>query len=356
VTNPTVQQDAQWPVVQTEAGVVTLASIGDLERRAAEWRNWASNAKTSAQALRSQADDRWAAAGAVLVARSTDWQVPAQLQASLEQSRSITQLINADDETAASLNDQASSAGVIGRIGARHHEHQIEGDRGRAAAQLRQLLIPFARSAPQTTIAEAEDERKAAGDLESQAAALDSQIRSAEAWTSAIDGEVERRHEAIKAMGFDSLYEAAMLQTSGAPSVDSPLVLKKNETAYLSVPATLARMTTKTHYMGRSSGFSFPIGHTGIRYRVGGFKGEPVHQQSLTKLDSGTFVLTNQRVAYVGHTKSTSNPLTKVMHVEVYDDAISVAREGREDPDFYLMGNPKFAVFVMNWALSKVGS
>jgi hypothetical protein len=351
--DPTVQPDAVWQVVQTDAGPITVVPIGDLQTRAKNWRDWATNAKASALALRSQAEDRWAAAGATLVAQSAEWVVPAELQAAVQRSRSVTEQIAADDQTAAALKDEESSAGVIGRIGVRHHEHQVEGDRSTAAAQLRQVLIPIARSAPATTILEAENERKAAAGLESQAAALESQVQAAQNWASAIDGEVERRHEAIRAMGFDSLYETALLQTSGAPSVDSPLVLKKGEQAYLSVPATLARMTTRTHYVGRSSGFSFPIGHTGIRYRVGGFRGEPVHQQSLTKLDVGTFVLTNQRAAYVGQTKSTSTPLNKVLHVEVYDDAISLEREGRENPDFYLMERPKYAVFVMNWALSK---
>lgn len=348
-----VQPDAQWPVVQTDAGSVTLAPIGSLQSRASEWRDWASKAKATAQSLRIQAEDLWAAAGATLVARSTEWPVPAELAATVQQSKSVTEQIASEDRAAEALKDQESSAGVIARIGVRHHEHQIEHDRSEGAVQLRGLLIPIARSAPAATVAEADDQRKAAADLESQASALDAQAKAAGGWASTIDGEVGRRAEAIKAMGFDSLFEAAALQTSGAPSIDSPLVLKKGEQAYLSTAATLARMTTKTQYVGRSSGFSFPIGHTGIRYRVGGFKGEPVHQQSLTKLDAGTFVLTNQRVAYVGRTKSTNTPLNKVMHVEVYDDAISVAREGRENPDFYLMESPKHAVFLMNWILSK---
>ena len=76
-------------------------------------------------------------------------------------------------------------------------------------------------------------------------------------------------------------------------------------------------------------------------------------QQSLTKLDAGTFVITNQRVAYVGRTKSTSVVLNKVIHVEVFNDGLSVAREGKENPDFYLIPNPKHAVFLLNWFLSK---
>jgi len=85
-------------------------------------------------------------------------------------------------------------------------------------------------------------------------------------------------------------------------------------------------MVTRPHYVGGSSGFSFPILHTGIRYRVGSFRGEPVHQKALKKLGAGTFVVTNQRAAHVGRTKATGVALAKVMHVEVYKDGLSIAR------------------------------
>lgn len=54
----------------------------------------------------------------------------------------------------------------------------------------------------------------------------------------------------------------------------------------------------------------------------------------------------------MGRTKSTSVVLKKVMHVEVYNDGISIAREGRENPDFFLMADPKLAVFLLNWVLA----
>jgi hypothetical protein len=214
------------------------------------------------------------------------------------------------------------------------------------------LSFRFARAAPTTTVAGVEDRRKEAADLQSQATTLDDQVKAADGWAAAFEAEVARRREAIKAMGFDSLYEAARLQTSEAPPVDSPLLLKTGEHAYVSVPATLARMLTRTHFVGGSSGFSFPIGHTGIRYRIGSFRGQPVHQESLAKIDTGTLVVTNQRVAYVGRTKSTSVPLSKVMHVEVFIDGLSIAREGKENPDLFLLSDPKHVVFLMNWCLA----
>jgi len=343
----------EWRVVQTDAGPVTLATVGALQTRASQWRDWATKASATAQSLRGQAEERLARAGSTLIATSTKWTVTPDLQATVEQAKSLTEQIAGDEAREASLKDQESSAGLFGRIGVKHQEHKLEHDRDQAASQLRGLLITTARAAPANIVPAADDLRKSATDLEAQAVALESQIQSAGAWASACDQEAGRRNEAIKAMGFDSLYEAAVLQTSGPQPVDSPLVLKSGEQAYISVPATLARMVTRTHYVGGSSGFSFPIGHTGIRYRVGAFRGEPVHQQSMTKLDTGTFVVTNQRVAYVGRTKSTSIPVGKVMHVEVYNDGLSIAREGKENPDFYLMSNPKHAVFLLNWVLGK---
>lgn len=288
------QGSADWPVVQTDAGPVTLAPIDALLARADQWREWAAEAAVTAHSLHSQAGDHFAAAGSSLVARIGEWAVPSDLQTTIEQARALTERMNAGDQRAAALKDDESGAGMFGRIGVRHQEHEVDWDRSAAATMLRALLIPIARSASVTTIPEIDEQRKNAADLESKAAALDAQILAAQGWATACDVEATRRNDAIKAMGFDSLYEAAVLQTSGAKPVSAPLVLKSGEQAYLSAPATLARMATRTQYVGGSSGFSFPIGHTGIRYRVGTFRGQPVHQQSLTKLDAGTLVVTNQ--------------------------------------------------------------
>ena len=78
-------------------------------------------------------------------------------------------------------------------------------------------------------------------------------------------------------------------------------------------------------------------------------QGEP---ESLAKLDTGIFVLTNQRVAYLGRTKSTSVALSEVLNVEVYDDGVSIAREGKENPDFFPISYPKHPVFLLNWFLA----
>jgi hypothetical protein len=157
-------------------------------------------------------------------------------------------------------------------------------------------------------------------------------------------------------MGFDAPCLGAYMKTYGAAEVESPLILKRGEKASMVMPATLARNQSRRQWVGGSQGFSFPIGHTGIRYRVGSFHGHPVEQQFLGHLDTGRLVVTNQRIAFIGQLKSTSIPLAKLLHVECYPDAVAVFIEGRENPDFYLVAQPKYALFMINWFLDAAGS
>ena len=173
---------------------------------------------------------------------------------------------------------------------------------------------------------------------------------------SAASAELKRRTDAEREMGFDAPYTAAYLKTYGPPEVQSPLVLKRGERACMVAPATLARQQTRRQWVGGNQGFSFPIGHTGIRYRVGSFHGHPIQQQFLGKLDFGTLVISNQRIAFIGKVKSTSVPFAKLLHVECYADAVAVFQEGRENPDFYLTAQPKYALFMINWFLNQAAS
>ncbi len=352
-TDALTGQTAEWRLVETDAGPVTLATAEALRARAVDWRNWTARVEASARSLREQSDEHLAQAGSTLVAHTNGWTIPTGLQPTVDQAKALTQQVGADEQGQAALKSQERSAGLFGRIGGWRREHELEQDRTRAAAQVRALLVEIARAAPMPSIPIADSERKTAADLESQARSAEAQIATALQRAKGWEDEAKQRQDAIKAMGFDSLYMAAVLQSSGLAPVAAPLVLKNSEHAYLAMPATLARMVTRTHFVGGSGGFSIPIGHTGVRYRVGRFSGQPVHQQSLTRLDTGTFVVTNQRVAYVGRTKSASIPLAKLIHVEVYNDGLSIAREGKENPDFYLMDKPKYAVFLLNWALAQ---
>jgi hypothetical protein len=58
--------------------------------------------------------------------------------------------------------------------------------------------------------------------------------------------------------------------------LSSRLVQKRGEIVHLEVEAALLKDVTVRQSQGGYSGFSFPIGKTGIRYRVGGYRGHSV--------------------------------------------------------------------------------
>jgi hypothetical protein len=155
-------------------------------------------------------------------------------------------------------------------------------------------------------------------------------------------------------LGFDALWTAAWLQRNEPPAIESPVAPRKDERAWLAAPATLARLATRTQWVGASQGMSFPIGHTGIRYRVGSFRGHPVESTSIKPLDSGTLVLTNQRLVFVGGVRSVTIQLGHLVHAEAYTDALAVFQDRRETPDFFKLQSPQYVLFYLNYALSRL--
>lgn len=342
---------AAWSLVQTDAGTVTLATLDEIRARANQLNDWVAKTIPVSAQVRSEADDHYAACGAILVPRTKDWTVPSSLQSAVSHANVLVDQIEHLDQEMSQLKEKRLQGNIFNRLSSWRHERSEVKDRAARAAQLRALLIQIGREADVSTVGNAGAEKAAAAALDARADAIDAQIHQTRSSVASIDKEVMRRQEAVRAMGFDSLYEAAILQTSGPAQVQSPLLTKSGEIAILAAAATLSRMVTRTHYVGGSSGFSFPIGHTGIRYRVGTFRGQPVQQQALTKLDDGTFVVSNQRLAFVGRTKSVSVPLGKILHLELYSNALAVFQEGKENPDFYMMAQPGRALFLINWEI-----
>lgn len=160
------EQSPEWPIVPTDAGPVTLAPVDQLESRAAQWRAWSERSKGALQSLRNQADDHLAAAGALLIAHVSDWTVPPGLQPTVDEARSLTDQVAADDSNAAALKQQEASYGLVGKIEAKYHERGVQQDRDKSAVRLCSLLIPIARSAPPAAVPQADTDRQAAAELE----------------------------------------------------------------------------------------------------------------------------------------------------------------------------------------------
>ena len=342
----------QGPQVVLPSGTVTLESLDDLAARLSQLAAQANQILQSSEPPIANARLKLEQAGELLIARKTEWDTGAvadQIAAATQLQTDVSQLNQQIQELGS--RPHTGLGGYVRSLTDGHHEHELETQRSKVLDQLKAALATFIEQVPVKTIPEA-DALRADAELQlAQAKSLiDEQHAKIEAGK-ALGDEIQRRQAAMKAMGFDSLYTAAWLQTHGPTPVDSPLALKPKEQAYVSVPAVLARLTTRTRYAGGSQGFSFPIGHTGIRYRVGSFSGHPVLSSSITDVDEGTLVLTNMRIAFIGKLKSVVTQLPKLVHIELYNDALSVFQEGKENPNFYKIGAPQYFLFYVNWVL-----
>jgi hypothetical protein len=345
-------------VVPTEGGQVTLVDLGALRTRADELHKEAVEATDDATSLRALADGLWAQIGERLLASHENWSPTQQAAALIEQAISMRQQIANDDSVLESRHakEHGGLSGLAFKVGSWNETRRLSGERSHLENDLRTLLVQIARLNPQIETGDVGPLREQALAAESQALEAEKHAEFISTAATAANEEIKRRSDAERDLGFDGPYLAAHLKTYGPQDVESPLILKRGERACWVAPASLARNQTRRQWVGGSQGFSFPIGHTGIRYRVGSFHGHPIEQQSLTKLDSGRLVISNQRIAFIGQTKSTSVPFAKLLHVECYSDGVAVFQEGRENPDFYLTGQPKYALFMINWFLNQAAS
>lgn len=123
------------------------------------------------------------------------------------------------------------------------------------------------------------------------------------------------------------------------PEVASPhLLAKKGEIVHLEWPAALMKEVAIREYQGGYSGFSFPVGKTGIRYKVGGSRGHSV--QVGTKLDvadTGTLAITNKRAVYMGTRKTVDMPYAKLDNITVYTDGVQFHVSGRVNAPLFTM-------------------
>jgi hypothetical protein len=79
-------------------------------------------------------------------------------------------------------------------------------------------------------------------------------------------------------------------------------------------------------YAGVSSGMSFRIA-SGVYYRVGAFRGEPIDTANIEKIDSGALLVTPTRLIFSGQLRSSVIDLRKVATFQPFDDGIGIAKE-----------------------------
>jgi hypothetical protein len=141
------------------------------------------------------------------------------------------------------------------------------------------------------------------------------------------------------------------------PEVASPhIIAKKGEIVHYECTASLMREVAVRQYQGGYQGFSFPIGKTGIRYRVGGSRGHSVQVGTeLQVADSGILSITNKRVVYAGTRKTVDMPYSKLINLTVYFDGVQFHLSNRVNaPLFTMPAGSHIVAAIVNMAAQRL--
>ena len=342
-------------VVQLEDGPVTLVPLEELINRQRAVQAEVAKVREQAQQVGRQAGNKLAEAGQLLLDSSRAGQSASVDVGLLNEARSLSDQITMGENEVKSLANKGHRGigGFVEQIGDGAKRSRLESALAIQREELRGQLMQIAQAAEGAQASQGDELLGQARDLQALSSKLTESANRQMSLLNEQAAEIKRRQEAARNMGFDSLYTAALLKSRGPTPVNSPLILKPNEHAYMSVQASLARRKIRVTYQGATRGLSFPIFHTGIRYRVGSFRGQPVSQDFLANVDTGTLVLSNQRLAFIGHNKSISMPLEKILNVESYTDGLAVFKEGRENADFFLFTRHQEFLLYLNYFLGQ---
>jgi hypothetical protein len=344
--NPVAAISADRPVTPT-----TLTELETQRQTAAEEAAGLSAAADLAiQNWRAQLAD----AGRLLVEMRTSW-ISAPVVTLLDRAAELGARISNDHQRLA--DDRATTGQSLSdlwkRIKTLKQRGDLSADEAEATAELAGILIQIAETPSAAELPQAKPLLESAAAAYAQSESLRQSAKAKTADLARLADEVGRRKSAVASMGFDSLYLAAWLQVHGPSPIETSLVLKRGEQAYVNLGATLARHGKKMEWVGGSQGFSFPIAHTGIRYRVGSYRGHPVQHDVLSQIDSGQLVLTNLRLAFMGKLKLVSIPLDKIANLETYTDGVTVFQENKENPNVFLVAQVNYLVFYLNYLLGR---
>jgi hypothetical protein len=337
-----------------DAGVVHLQPLDELVARQSALEKQLEIKNQEVSSGSTGARQAFVEAGAVLAPNLDLWDSTAAkglLESVQQVHREIDQIDEQERDLA--LQKRSGLSGLFRKVGDASTKHRLDKERSHLQAGMADRLAELGAAAPSTTFPEADAPLQRARTQRSAADAAKAAVQQLTMDATDIKSEIQRRQAAQREMGFDALYSAAYLTRHGAQPIASPIVLKAGEAAYQASPCVLARWGTRTRYVGGSQGFSFPIGHTGIRYRVGSFSGHPIQTTLIKDVDTGQLVLTSSRLVFAGQMKTVSLTYAKLINIKLYTDALAVFHEGKENPDFFRLSAPKWVLFNLNWLMGR---
>jgi hypothetical protein len=96
---------------------------------------------------------------------------------------------------------------------------------------------------------------------------------------------------------------------------------------------------TRTEYQGGSHGLSFRIAK-GVYYRLGAFKGHPVHRTERVHVDTGILAITSKHIYFGGDKKSFRVRFDRIVSFLAFTDGVGIVRDAANaQPQIFVTGD-----------------
>lgn len=116
------------------------------------------------------------------------------------------------------------------------------------------------------------------------------------------------------------------------PTIPAEVNLQRAEVCYFTTAADwheTRRVRTGISYAGPTMRIKIA---KGLYWRMGHFRGVPMTNDTLMKIDSGTVYLTNKRIIFAGTMKNASIKLDKILDITPYSDGVGIQKDSGKSP------------------------
>jgi len=128
-------------------------------------------------------------------------------------------------------------------------------------------------------------------------------------------------------------------------SINTRIILKPNEEAFLQTDSVLLEGRSTTYYKGSSLGGGFRV-TKGVYVGGSSRSGKSESKQELKEIDRGHLVLTNQKLVFTGTQENRNVPLKKIIAFESHSDAILITVENKVKKMYFTVPNSGIWYFV----------
>jgi hypothetical protein len=126
-----------------------------------------------------------------------------------------------------------------------------------------------------------------------------------------------------------------MEKNQQVPQTSTSMLLKKGERAVIEKPCSLHETRAVRHYQSGGAGMRVAKG-----VYIGGSKGSAQSIPEMQKIDTGTLILTNQRLFFDGSHQDRNIKIEKIAGINLFSDSIEVTSETRQKSMYFTVSNP----------------